>query len=167
MLKSKMFLMSVFAMYLFTLEANEEISMEVKVYQEIATQEITDELEKHFYQTDIERKGVSEFGETTSFTIKNELSQIVSSLYAYEVWGALHIEYVWTHENYRNRGYSTKLFEAACEYGKQRGCTFAYLETMDYLALDFYLKRGFEIEFVRHGHSHDCVFYSLRKDFSA
>ena len=49
------------------------------------------------------------------------------------------------------------------KFGKEKGCTFATVNTMDWEALGFYKRQGFTIEFERHGFKKESVFYFLRK----
>jgi ribosomal protein S18 acetylase RimI-like enzyme len=43
--------------------------------------------------------------------------------------------------------------------------TFSTVNTMDWEALDFYKKLGYEVEFERHGFLKDSIFYFLRKEY--
>ena len=54
-------------------------------------------------------------------------------------------------DSLRDKDYGTKLVRAAEQYGLEHECTFAAVNTMDWEALGFYKKLGFEIEFERHG----------------
>ncbi len=65
----------------------------------------------------------------------------------------------------RGNGYGSQLMMAAEKFGKENGCTFAAVNTMDWEALYFYKKLGYEVEFERHGFLKDSVFYFLRKKF--
>lgn len=51
----------------------------------------------------------------------------------------------------------------ALEYGKLRGCRFAFVETMSFQAPEFYQKLGFSIDFKREGFDAGASFYYLRK----
>ncbi len=54
--------------------------------------------------------------------------------------------------------------EYALEFGKKRGCQFAFVETMSFQALEFYQKNGFAIDFSREGYARNTSFHYLRKD---
>jgi len=60
--------------------------------------------------------------------------------------------------------YAKKLMKRAFLYGKERGCRFAFLETLSFQAPEFYEKLGFEVELKRDGYDHNTSFYYLRKD---
>jgi ribosomal protein S18 acetylase RimI-like enzyme len=79
-------------------------------------------------------------------------------------WGALHIKYVYVSDAYRHQGLGTRLMDYAIEYGKKNNCPFAFVETMNFQALEFYKKIGFKLEFSRTGYSYGTSFHYLRKD---
>lgn len=79
-------------------------------------------------------------------------------------WGALHIKYIYVEDSYRGCGVATQLMKDALNYGQANNCPFAFVETMNFQALDFYQKMGFELEFTRSGYKHGTSFHYLRKD---
>jgi ribosomal protein S18 acetylase RimI-like enzyme len=81
-------------------------------------------------------------------------------------WGQLHIKYLIVEEAYRNQGHARRLMNHAFEFGKQRGCSFAFVETLSFQALDFYKKLGFIVELSRAGYMLGVSFYYLRKDLN-
>lgn len=81
------------------------------------------------------------------------------------LYGCLHIDSLYVEEILRKQGYGTKLMQAAEKLGKERGCTFSTVNTMDWEALEFYKKLGYSVEFARQGYAKDSTFYFLRKEF--
>lgn len=81
-------------------------------------------------------------------------------------WGQLHIKYLFIEEPYRGQGIGRKLMEKAFEFGKAHGCQFAFFETMNFQAPEFYQKLGFEVEMISHGYDKGTSFYYLRKKLS-
>mgnify|MGYP003348807970 FL=1 len=79
-------------------------------------------------------------------------------------WGNLHIKYLITRKGYKGQGIGRGLIEHALRYGKEQGCSFAFVETMNFQAPEFYQKLGFQIELKRDGYAGDSSFYYLRKD---
>jgi ribosomal protein S18 acetylase RimI-like enzyme len=57
-----------------------------------------------------------------------------------------------------------KLIHAAEELALERKSTFMTVSTMNWEALPFYQKFGYEIEFVREGFEKDSKMFSLRKN---
>jgi len=56
-------------------------------------------------------------------------------------------------------------FRSAEALAKEKGCLFSTIDTMDWEALDFYKKLGYEVELERRGFAKDTVMYGLRKDW--
>ena len=79
-------------------------------------------------------------------------------------WGQLHVKYLTVDEAYRNQGHARSLMEHAFEFGKRQGCTFAFVETMNFQAPGFYQKLGFKAEMIREGYALGTSFYYLRKE---
>lgn len=99
------------------------------------------------------------------FFIRDENNHIVGGCNGDILYGCLYVGQLWVSEKLRGKKYGTRLMEAAEKYGKEKGCTFAAVNTMDWEALGFYKKLGFQIEFERHGFKKNSIFYFLRKDF--
>ena len=100
-----------------------------------------------------------------SLFIREEDNTIVGGCNGCTLYGCLYIDQLWVSDSLRNQGLGTKLIESAFQYGKDKCCTFATVNTMDWEALGFYQKLGFTIEFERHGFQKNSVFYFLRKEF--
>lgn len=83
---------------------------------------------------------------------------------AHILWGTLHIRHMFIEAPYRRQGLGKTLMENAFDYGRARGCSLAYVDTMSFQALGFYQRLGFVHEFTRTGFSHDSVMYYLKKN---
>ena len=95
--------------------------------------------------------------------IRDKSNAIVGGCNGGTLYGGLHIDGLWVSEGIRNNGWGTQLVESALTYGKEKGCNFATVNTMDWEALGFYQKLGFTVEFERRGFQKNSVFYFLRK----
>ena len=100
-----------------------------------------------------------------AFFIRDENDTIVGGCNGGTLYGGLHIDSLWVSDVIRQKGWGTKLVNAALSYGKEKHCNFATVNTMDWEALGFYQKLGFKIEFQRSGFHKSSVFYFLRKEF--
>ena len=99
-----------------------------------------------------------------AFFIRDEKNIIVGGCSGGTLYGGLHIDNLWVSDSIRNTGWGTKLVNAALTYGKEKNCSFATVNTMDWEARGFYQKLGFRIEFERCGFQKKSVFYFLRKE---
>lgn len=78
--------------------------------------------------------------------------------------GALHLKEFLILPEHRGKGFGNFLLKKALEFGKKENCRFAFLETYNFQAPNFYKKFGFEIEFERKGYDKNCRFIYLRKN---
>lgn len=81
-------------------------------------------------------------------------------------YGCLYVDMLWVKESMRGHGLGKKVVEEAEKIGKERGCSFSTLNTMDWEALPFYQKLGYHIEFVREGYQKASKMYMLKKALS-
>jgi len=99
-----------------------------------------------------------------AFFVRDENSKIQGGCNGNSLYGCLYIDQLWVVESLRGKGYGTQFVLAAEQWGKERDCIFAAVNTMDWEALSFYKKLGYSIEFERHGFLKNSVFYFLRKN---
>ncbi len=64
----------------------------------------------------------------------------------------------------RGRGLGRRLIEAASDHCRARGMAFLTVNTMDDAARDYYVARGFAVEFVRSGYLNGRALTYLRRD---
>ena len=79
-------------------------------------------------------------------------------------YGCLYVDMLWLKEELRHQGLGTRLMAEAEKIGREHACSFASVNTMDWEALSFYQKLGYEIEFVRDGYEKQSKMYLLRKN---
>ena len=102
--------------------------------------------------------------ESFGFFIHDEKNQLIGGCNGVMYYGCLYIDQLWLDESIRNHGYGTQLIQAAENLGKQRKCSFATVNTMDWEARDFYKKCGYVEEYARSGYAEDSTIYFLRKN---
>jgi predicted acetyltransferase len=98
-----------------------------------------------------------------SFFMKNTEGKTLAGIKGVSLYGCLYIDLLWVSPEHRHKGYGMNLVQAAEDLGRQRNCTFVCLSTMDWEALPFYQKLGYEIEFTRLGYQRNSKMYLLRK----
>ncbi len=141
--------------------------MEGKVIYNINQNKLTDEIKKKIFQgfgcQAIQATGTDGLSEDPiSFEISND-TEFVGAIVVQPFWEQLHIKYLFVEENYRGQGIARQLMNHALEFGKKRGCQFAFVETMSFQAPEFYQKMGFVIEFSRPGYARNTMFHYLKK----
>ena len=138
--------------------------MEIEIKQEHLSVALKKQIDKGFTAHSIAATGHDEKFDPLAF-IANEKGNFAGAIVVQLFWGALHLKYVYVEDAYRGRGVATRLMEEALNYGREHKCSFAFVETMSFQALEFYQKMGFELEFTRSGYKHGTSFHYLRKDF--
>ena len=96
-------------------------------------------------------------------TIENEKSQIMGGATGISIFGCIYTDMLWFENNLRSKGWGTKVMLEVEKIGKERGCRFATVNTMNWQALPFYQKLGYKIEFVQEGYEKESKMYMLRK----
>ena len=60
-------------------------------------------------------------------------------------WKILYIDVLYVDENYRRQNLGGILLDHLEEEGRKMGCKMAHLDTFDFQAKDFYIKKGYQI----------------------
>ncbi len=81
-----------------------------------------------------------------NFHIKNESGFVVAGINSLMYcWGMLYIDALIVDENYRGLQLGSRLLNKIETDAKAMGARLSHLDTFDWQAKDFYLKRGYEI----------------------
>jgi GNAT superfamily N-acetyltransferase len=92
--------------------------------------------------------------------------RVVGGLCGKTEWGWLYVATLAVREEYRNRGYGTRLLLAAEAEAVARGCHDAYLDTFSFQARPFYERLGYELFGVLEGFAGHTRYF-LRKKLQA
>ena len=77
---------------------------------------------------------------------KDENGNLIGGVLACAVlWNVLHVETVWTDENWRNCGVASRLLQEVEEEAVRQGCYRAVVDTYDFQAKPFYEKCGYRV----------------------
>lgn len=98
-----------------------------------------------------------------SFTLTDEEGVFQGGICGITYYGCLYIDLLHINETLRGQGYGTQLINKAETLGRERGCSFATVHTMEWQARELYEKLGYEVEFVREGYDRGTVMYLMRK----
>lgn len=107
-------------------------------------------------------KGMSKMS-SFGLSLEDEKEKIVGGAQGVTYYGCLYVDMLWIDKGLRSQGWGARLMAEAEKIGKERHCTFATVNTMDWEALPFYQKLGYEIEFIREGYEKSSKMYMLRK----
>lgn len=98
-----------------------------------------------------------------SLAVKDATDQIVGGANGVIYYGCLYVDMLWIDKAARDLGIGSRLMQKAEELARQNKATFATVNTMDWEALKFYQKLGYEVEFTREGYDKDSKMFMLRK----
>lgn len=125
---------------------------------EFITQAINEESQK---------QGIIDKAYPFAFFIRDQTGQIIAGCNGSLVYGAIYTDQLWIHVNYRNKGFGRLLMEKVHNLGRQQGCIFATVATMDFQnARGFYEHLGYECDFERKGYSNQSILQFLKKDIT-
>lgn len=101
---------------------------------------------------DILREGMAAFNEKIvgerdkafSIFLRNDSGEIYGGLQAFIGSESVYIDLLFVEEALQKQGYGTQLLLAVEQEAIKKGCTFSLVDTWDFQAEEFYLKRGYE-----------------------
>jgi len=100
-------------------------------------------LEDRIYEFNSNATGIGD-GELLAFFVRAG-DRIVAGICGNTWGGSCELRQFWVEESQRNRGLGTKLFQAAEQEARWRGCTQIVLMTFSFQAPGFYERHGFEV----------------------
>jgi GNAT superfamily N-acetyltransferase len=80
-----------------------------------------------------------------SVFVRNADSKVTGGLLGGTYWGWLYVNILWLDASLRGQGVGTQLMQRAEAEAARRGCHAVHLDTMDFQALGFYLKLGYQL----------------------
>ncbi len=83
--------------------------------------------------------------ESVACFIKDSEGLVLGGALAKIYWGWLYIEWLWVDQSLRGKNAGTELLDRVEAYALKQSVSNFRLETTSFQALDFYLKRGYEV----------------------
>lgn len=98
------------------------------------------------------REGIIAFNEkilgerdrTFSIFLKDDQGKVFGGIQAFIGSESIYIDVLWVEASLQKKGYGTQLLEAAEREAINNGCIFSLVDTWDFQAEGFYLKKGYE-----------------------
>ena len=101
-------------------------------------------LEDRVYEHNAGVTGIAD-GQLLAFLVRDDSGRIVAGICGNTWGGGCEIRQFWVEESQRRRGLGTRLFQAAEQEARRRGCTQMLLMTFSFQAPAFYARIGFEV----------------------
>lgn len=124
--------------------------------------EISDLLFEGIVEEASDKKGMPRM-ERFGIFLKDFKGKVLGGATCLIYYGCLYTDLLWVEKGMRKKGAGQKIMQEAERIGKERKCSFATVNTMDWEALPFYQKLGYVIEFERTGYDKESKMYMLRK----
>lgn len=110
----------------------------------------------------------TDFGvvDPVAFFVKNRENQIIAGCNCYIIFGAIHIDQLWVHPDYRKQGLGRSIMEKVHDYGRELNCSMATVATMSFLvnARNFYEKLNYKSDFERFGYTAGASYIFYKKN---
>src|SRR5262245_1797108 len=118
-------------------------------------------LEDRIYEYNSSATAIAD-GELLAFFVR-ERGRSVAGIAGHTWVGTCELRQFWVDESQRHRGLGTRLFQAAEQEARRRGCTQIVLMTFSFQAPAFYEKHGFEVIATIDDHPHGHRNLLMRK----
>ena len=102
--------------------------------------------------------------ESLNLYVEDEKGNLMAGLVAETFGNWLEIEYLFVKEELRGQGIGSKLLQQAENEAKNRNCRFAFVNTYQFQAPDFYLSHGYKEVFILEDYPYTGQRYYYQKD---
>ena len=102
--------------------------------------------------------------EPLNLYVEDEKGNLMAGLVAETFGNWLEIEYLFVKEELRGQGIGSKLLQRAENEAKNRNCRFAFVNTYQFQAPDFYLSHGYKEVFILQDYPYTGKRYYYQKD---
>ena len=102
--------------------------------------------------------------EPLNFYVEDEKGNLLAGLVAETFGNWLEIEYLFVKEELRGQGIGSRLLQQAESEAKNRNCRFAFVNTYQFQAPDFYLSHGYKEVFALQDYPYTGKRFYYQKD---
>jgi GNAT superfamily N-acetyltransferase len=96
--------------------------------------------------------------------IKNDSGLLVAGAAARSFGDWLLLDTLWVADELRGQNIGTQLLAKLENAGKDRGCTKCLLDTLNFQAMPFYKKHGYEVKWIQEGYPREGCKYFMVKE---
>ena len=96
--------------------------------------------------------------------LRDEKGTILGGAWGHVNWNWLHLSFLWVSDVLRGGGYGRQLIEAIEQAAKERGCTYAHLDTFSFQARPFYERLGYEVFSTLDDYPHGHQKFLMKKE---
>lgn len=114
------------------------------------------------FEFNCHKVGINDFAEIL-IQLKNNSNQVCGGIVGWSRWNWAHIENLWIMEEYRGHGFGKQLLAQFETIAINRNCAFIDLDTFNFQAPEFYIKNGYQKQFVIDGIGHNVSKYFFKK----
>jgi GNAT superfamily N-acetyltransferase len=97
------------------------------------------------------------------YFVKDENDQVLAGCTGALVYGCVHTDTLWVSEPLRGQGIGTRLLASTEQFAREKNCTMATINTMDWEALELYQSLGYRVDLARDGYANNSTMYFLKK----
>lgn len=102
-------------------------------------------------------------GVEISLVLKDSKGIVRGGVTASTVFNVMHLEVLWVDENYRRRGFGSKLVQSAEQLGLAKGCFAAQTWTFSFQGPEFYPTVGYELIGIYDGYPNKITEHAFKK----
>jgi ribosomal protein S18 acetylase RimI-like enzyme len=96
--------------------------------------------------------------------LKNEAGEVIAGAAARSFGDWLLLDTLWVSEELRGQNVGTQLLSKVEMVGKSRGCDKCLLDTLNFQAMPFYKKHGYEVQWVQRGYPKTgCKYFMVKQ----
>lgn len=132
------------------------------IYQEYAPPEEEEILLEGIFQEAHKARGMQRI-KPFSFMLKDENQTVHGGVTGTTYYGYMYVELLYVDPKYRGQNFGSKLMEAAEKLAKERNCAYICITTMDWEAMPFYKKLGYQVDYTRDGFENNSTMYIMHK----
>ncbi|WP_394201898.1 GNAT family N-acetyltransferase [Shewanella waksmanii] len=96
--------------------------------------------------------------------IKNEQGEVIAGAAARTFGDWLLLDTLWVSDQLRGQNVGSQLLAAIEDAGKQRGCVKCLLDTLNFQAMPFYEKQGYQTQWIQQGYPKTGCKYFMQKE---